>query len=199
MGYLARDVMHKNLIAVHEDTDLRDLAKLFLEKAITGAPVVDDNGDMVGVVSQTDLIYYSLTRDDELRMSSDFYHNVRIEGQHLQRGFQIEDVNTGRASDVMTPVVHSVTETATVESVARLMTRRHIHRVVVRKGLKATGIISALDVLKVLGVAKRNAGSKATTRRVAARKPATRKTTTRKAKGKTKAKARRTARTRAGR
>ncbi len=184
MGYLARDVMHKNLIAVHEDTDLRDLAKLFLEKAITGAPVVDDNGDMVGVVSQTDLIYYSLTRDDELRMSSDFYHNVRIEGQHLQRGFQIEDVNTGRASDVMTPVVHSVTETATVESVARLMTRRHIHRVVVRKGLKATGIISALDVLKVLGVAKRNAGSK---------------TTTRKAKGKTKAKARRTARTRAGR
>ena len=39
----------------------------------------------------------------------------------------------------MTPVVHSVTEAASVESVVRLMTRKHIHRVIVRKGRKVAG------------------------------------------------------------
>ncbi len=48
----------------------------------------------------------------------------------------------------MTPVVHSVTERASLESVARMMTRKHIHRVIVRKGRKVAGIISALDVLR---------------------------------------------------
>ena len=48
----------------------------------------------------------------------------------------------------MTPVVHSVTERAGLDSVAKLMTRKHIHRVIVRKGQKVTGVISALDVLK---------------------------------------------------
>jgi CBS domain-containing protein len=129
--------------------DLRDLARLFLEKGITGAPVVDQDGNLAGVVSQTDLIYYNMTRDDELVFDSLFYQTARVEGRHIPKGFQIEDCNTGCVGDVMTPVVHSVTERASVDSVARLMTRQHIHRVIVRNGRKVTGIISALDVLKL--------------------------------------------------
>jgi CBS domain-containing protein len=149
MPYLARDVMRSNVITVPSSMDLRDLAKLFLEKGITGAPVVDDDGSLAGVISQTDLIYYNLTRDDQLTMDSQFYQSARVEGRHIPTGFQIEDCNTGVVADAMTPVVHSVTETASVESVARLMTRKHIHRVIVRKGRKVAGIISALDVLRV--------------------------------------------------
>ena len=148
--------MSRDVICVRSDTDLRDLAKLFLEKGITGAPVVDADGNLEGVISQTDLLYYSLTRDDELVMDSDFYQAVRVEGGHLPKGFQIEDVNTGRVSDVMTPVVHSVTERASVESVSRMMMRKRIHRVIVRKGRKVAGIISALDVLRSVA---RNASS----------------------------------------
>jgi CBS domain-containing protein len=127
---------------------LRDLARLFLERGITGAPVVDEEDNLAGVISQTDLIYYSLTRSDQLVLDSDFYQTARMEGQHVPTGFQIEDCNTGIVADMMTPVVHSVTERASVDSVARMMTRKHIHRVIVRKGQKVTGIISALDVLK---------------------------------------------------
>jgi len=155
MSYLARDIMKRDVITVPGSLDLRDLARLFLEKGITGAPVVDDNGDLTGVISQTDLIYYNMCRDDELTLDSHFYQTTRVEGHHIPRGFQIEDCNTGCVADVMTPVVHSVTERASVESVARLMTRQHIHRVIVRKGLKISGIISALDVLRVHG--RRNA------------------------------------------
>jgi CBS domain-containing protein len=144
---MARDIMNADVIAVADAMDLRELAKLFLDKGITGAPVVDDGGSLVGVISQTDLIYYSLTRGDELVMDSHFYQNARVEGRHLPAGFQVEDANSGTVADVMTPVVHSVTETTTIESVARLMTRNHIHRVIVRRGRKVTGIISAIDVL----------------------------------------------------
>jgi CBS domain-containing protein len=150
MGWTASDIMNRNVISVRSDMDLRDLAKLFLEKGITGAPVVDSEGELVGVISQTDLLYYNLTRGDELVADSAFYQSVQVEGGYLPRGFQVEDVNTGRVEDVMTPVVHSVPETADVESVARMMTRKHIHRVIVRHGRKVSGIISALDVLRVL-------------------------------------------------
>ncbi len=151
MSYKASDVMVRDVICVRRDMDLRDLAKLFLDRGITGAPVVDREQNLVGVISQRDLLFYNLTRDDELVLDSDFYHRVKVEGQHLPGGFQIEDTNTGSVADVMTPVVHAVSENASLDSIARMMTRKHIHRVIVRRGRKVAGIISALDILKVYG------------------------------------------------
>jgi CBS domain-containing protein len=148
MPTLARDVMIQDVISVPKDMDLRDLSKLFLEKGISGAPVVDEAGSLVGVISQTDLLFYHLSRDDELVLDTDFYATARVDGRKLRTGFQIEDVNTGRVEDAMTPIVHSVTETTPLESVARTMLRKHIHRVIVRKGKKVAGILTALDVLR---------------------------------------------------
>jgi CBS domain-containing protein len=160
MTLVARDIMNPDVIAVPMSMDLRDLARLFLAKGITGAPVVDERGDLAGVISQTDLIFYSLTRDDELKTDSAFYQSARVEGQHVPRGFQIEDCNTGSVGDVMTPLVHAVTERSTVEAVSRLMTRKHIHRVIVRRGRKVAGIISALDVLKARDEGPRDRSSR---------------------------------------
>lgn len=175
MELTARDIMSPNVIQVGEGMDLRDLAKLLLTKNITGAPVVDEHGELAGVVSQTDLIYYNLSRDDELVLPSDFYQRARVEGRHLPSGFQIEDTNTGTVADVMTPVVHAVTEGTAVTAVARLMTRRHIHRVIVRKGRKAVGIISALDVLAAMNqivAAGKKSEKKKKKKKTAARKTA---------------------------
>ena len=150
-GYVAADIMSKHVICVMKDADLRDLGKLFLTKHITGAPVIDRDGDLCGVVSQTDLLFYQLTRDDELVMPSDFYQSARVEGRPLAKGFQIEDINTATVEEVMTPIVHAVVASTPVSTIARMMTRRHIHRVIVRRGMKVAGIISALDVLRVFG------------------------------------------------
>ncbi len=149
MKYIARDIMSRDVICVPRDMDLRDLAKLFLEKGITGAPVLDEEGNLVGVISETDLLYYQLSRGDELVLQSDFYQTVKVEGRYLPSGFQVEDVNTGRVADVMTPVVHSVVETAEIQAIVQLMSRKHIHRVIVRSGRKVSGIISALDILRL--------------------------------------------------
>jgi CBS domain-containing protein len=171
MAYVASDIMSKDVFCVDKSADLRDLAKLFLAKKITGAPVIDGRGDLCGVISQTDLLFYQLSRDDELSVPSDFYSHTKIEGRSLTTGFQIEDVNTATVEEVMTPVVHSVTPQTTVDAVARLMTRRHIHRVIVREGRKAVGIISALDILRVVG------GGSASRKKAAARIAKSRKAT----------------------
>jgi CBS-domain-containing membrane protein len=160
MGYLARDIMNTDVIAVATSMVLRDLARLFLEKGITGAPVIDEQGNLAGVISQTDLIHYSLTRPDHLVLESDFYQTARMEGRHVPTGFQIEDTNTGCVADMMTPVVHSVSERASVEAVALMMMRKHIHRVIVRRGRKVVGVISAIDVLRAQGKSARRPAAK---------------------------------------
>jgi CBS domain-containing protein len=146
----ASDVMSKDVICVGEDMELRELTRLFLDRGITGAPVLDEDGALTGVISQHDLLYYSLTRGDELVLDSDFYQSVRVEGRRLPQGFQVEDANSGRVRDVMTPVVHAVSASTPVVRVAELMTRKHIHRVIVTRGRAVAGIISAVDLLKAL-------------------------------------------------
>ena len=150
MGWLAEDIMSPDVVCVFGDMDLRDLVKLLLDRGITGAPVTTEDGVLTGVVSQSDLLRYNASRDDELVMESDFYRTARVEGRYLPRGFQIDDTNTARVSDVMTPVVHKVKRSTAVEGVARVMRRNHVHRVIVEEKGKVAGIISALDVLAVL-------------------------------------------------
>ena len=170
--------MNSHVVSVRKDMDLKDLAKVFLQEGFTGAPVVDDNGDLVGVISQTDLVYYHLTRGDELVDVSHFYQHARVEGRHIPSGFQIEDYNTGRVADIMTPVVHSVTERAGILTVTRMLTEKHIHRIIVRRGRKAVGIISALDVLRAFTKAARTTSDRpaprAKTSRATAKKTAAR-------------------------
>jgi CBS domain-containing protein len=150
MGWLAEDIMNANVLCVFAEMDLRDLTKLLIDKGITGAPVTTQDGTILGVVSQSDLLRYTISRDDELVVESDFYGTARIEGRHLPRGFQIEDANTATVSDVMTPVVHAVKPSTPVKDIAKAMRKNHIHRVIVQKKEKVVGIISALDVLAVL-------------------------------------------------
>ena len=150
MGWLAEDVMNPDVFCVFADLDLRDLTELLLERGYSGAPVTTEDGTLLGIVSQSDLLRNRISRDDELVVEPDSYGTARLEGSYLPRGFQIEDINTGKVADAMTPVVCSVEESTPVEEVARTMRQRHIHRVVVKRAGKVVGIISSLDLLAVL-------------------------------------------------
>jgi CBS-domain-containing membrane protein len=150
MSRSAQDIMTRDVVSVSADMELRDLAKLFLEKHITGAPVVDEWSKAIGVVSQTDLINYTLSHDDEMRVDLGFYHEARINDVQMPAGFQLADMRAGHVSDIMTPVVHAVSEEDAIEHVAEVMTTNHIHRVIVLRHGRLAGVISALDVLKTM-------------------------------------------------
>jgi CBS-domain-containing membrane protein len=123
----------------------------------------------MGVVSQTDLMRYGSSREEELVLEPEFYQSARLEGQHLPKGFQFVDATTGTVSDVLTPVVHSVKEKTPVADIARLMRSKRVHRVIVERDRRVVGIISALDLVAVLssGAVRRGRGKKTKKKTVA--------------------------------
>ena len=67
-----KDYMSGKLVTFKPDTDILDAIHELVNRQIAGAPVVDGEGGLTGVISQTDLVYYNLTRSDELVLDSNF-------------------------------------------------------------------------------------------------------------------------------
>ncbi len=116
--------MQTDVVTVTPTTPLSTVHRLFIEEEIHGAPVVDDDGFVVGVVSTLDLsraLTDELDPDATLAMS---------------------------AADVMTPEVVSVAPETRVSDVAKLMQDQHIHRVLVVKDRELVGMITTFDLLR---------------------------------------------------
>ncbi len=123
MSLLASDVMVKEVLTVTESTPLKEVAKLFSEKKITGAPVVSAQGELVGVISETDLI---------------------------RKNTSIGAWSPSKAGQIMTRPAVTVAPNDTLQRVCELMFNRRIHRVVVAEGNKICGIITTMDILRVI-------------------------------------------------
>lgn len=145
----AADVMTGSVETVHRGMDIREAISLFQELGISGAPVVDDENHVVGVLSQSDIVRYYLSRDEQLVSDLDFYQRANLEGERLGSSFEVVDTNVARVEEVMSPVTITVDEETPVRDLARLMTAKQIHRVIVTREEIVTGIVSALDLLKI--------------------------------------------------
>jgi CBS domain-containing protein len=151
MKRVTKDIMNSNVITVTSSMDLREAAKTLVEEGITGAPVVDELGNLVGVLSQTDLVEYELTTERELTVEAPFYRRPYDEALHPSRGFQIEALPADTVKDVMTPFVMTVTEEAPIREVAARMAKFLVHRLmVVDADGQLRGIVTSLDVLRWL-------------------------------------------------
>lgn len=144
---LAKEIMRRRVFTVKPEMTLREAARLFIDRQITGAPVLDADGRLVGVLSQTDIV----RRDREVAPEAEVPGYYR-EGEKAlyTSGYQIEDPDFTKVGDVMTPAVLSAGEDATIEELGRLMLKRHIHRVIITKGGRLSGIVTTMDMLRGL-------------------------------------------------
>ena len=148
MKRVAKDIMHPNVVTVTATMDLREAAKIFVEERISGAPVVDELGNLLGVISQSDLVEYELATERELTVEAPFYRRPYDEALHPSRGFQIEELPADTIKDVMTPYLITVAEDTPIREVAARMAECGIHRViVVDQDQQICGIVTSLDVL----------------------------------------------------
>lgn len=147
----ARDVMHPRILTVSEEMTTDDLARYLIEHEISGAPVVDGIGHLIGVVSMTD-IGRAMAETDDLASprSLDFYRNTAADVTLEDLGQRYIEERALLVRDVMTPVIHQVAASAPVAEVARLMIEHHIHRLVVTEGKEPVGILTSLDLLRLL-------------------------------------------------
>lgn len=147
----ARDVMTPGVISVQPDTSVRDLAKLLIEHHISGVPVIDKSGKLVGIVSEGDLMR---------RPESETEHHrswwLKLLVSHDQKVAEYIKTHGQHAADVMTKRVITVQEDATLEKVADTLQKHRIKRAPVMRGEKMTGIVARADLLH--GLIARQAG-----------------------------------------
>jgi predicted transcriptional regulator len=144
-----KDLMSAHIMTVADDMTTGDLARYLVEHEISGAPVVDDQGHLVGVVSMTD-IGRNVAEPAETGPSgaSGFYGDDASDLTLEDLGQRYVEERAVLVRDVMTAAVRQVQVTASVADVARLMVEQHIHRVVVTQGKEPVGIITSMDLLK---------------------------------------------------
>jgi CBS domain-containing protein len=142
--------MSPDIMTVADDMTTDELARYLTEHEISGAPVVDAQGHLVGMVSLTDI-------GREVAEPSEFGSPERSEFYRDTDDLTLEDLaqrsveeRAVAVRDVMTPVVHQVPASASVAKAARIMIEHHIHRLVVTQGKEPVGIITSMDLLRVV-------------------------------------------------
>ncbi len=146
-----KDPMNPDVMTVADDMTTDALAQYLIEREISGAPVVDSQGHFIGVVSMTDIGRDMAEPSDvESSRRSGFYRDVAVDLTLEDLGQRYVEERAVTVRDVMTPVIHQVPVTAPASEAARLMIDQHIHRLVVTQGKQPVGIITSLDLLKVV-------------------------------------------------
>jgi CBS domain-containing protein len=141
----AADLMNPKVLAVREDMTLRELAAYLIHHQITGAPVEDGGGRLVGVVSTVDIAEAMLADPGEAGPEGP---EKLGEGDEADEPYLPEDDVLVR--DIMTPAIESVPEDATVSEVASRMLDSHVHRLLVTRDGRPVGIITTSDLLGLL-------------------------------------------------
>ena len=151
----AREVMNSEILTVTEDMTVHELATFLTDHEISGAPVEDLDGRLIGVVSTTDLArnaFESGSAEDS--DEHPFYHSwatARLDPEDMEE-LHVEEEGM-QVRDIMTPTVFAVDAEAPVSHVAQSMLDGHLHRLLVIDGQKVVGIISTSDLLRLLAEA----------------------------------------------
>ena len=142
----AKDIMTSDVITTTRDQPIKELSELFVTHKINGVPVVDDNGGVIGVVTQGDLI----EQQKNLHIPTVIALFDAVLFMESAKKFEEEAKKlTGKTVDDIyhrNPI--TVTPSTEVNEVATLMAEKDVHTVPVVSGGKLVGIIGKLDVIK---------------------------------------------------
>jgi CBS domain-containing protein len=139
-------IMTRMTYCVRPEVSIETLASLLLDHRMSGVPVVNEEGQPVGVVSKTDLLRHLHERGDtpeteETRPSADI--------AALGPGFHATRVDVTKVADIMMPVVFAIEQDVRIVEAAALMAGEGVHRLaVVDDKLAVIGIVSTLDVVR---------------------------------------------------
>lgn len=161
MDVRAKQLMHSSLITIPAHASLRDAVRTFEEYKISGAPVVDEVGALIGVLSAADIA--RTNHMDESRSEYEratYYHRNPLVDQNevdwdedaftCPDSFSPEILPAESVREWMSQRIVSVDEEAPLKEVCKVMTDERIHRAIVTKDGIATGIVTTLDIVRFL-------------------------------------------------
>ena len=150
---LAKDIMTKDVVVLSANETIKGATKKFAEHNISGSPVVDKNDQIIGILSESDILAALKTHYKELKM---VYPSTIIGVHFIELSKQKElfaafkEVGDAPISDVMQKKVFSVASDEPVEAVIKRMNENSINRIPVVDNKKLQGIITRGDIIKGL-------------------------------------------------
>ncbi len=144
---LAKDIMTTEVVTVHPDDNVEKVAQLLLEHHISGLPVVDKDGKLVGVVTEGDLVFR------EKKVRAPLFVMIFDSLIYLEKPKRfIEEIRrtvAQKVDELMSTKLYTVGPDASIEEVATIIVDRNINRVpVVDADKRLLGIISRQDVIR---------------------------------------------------
>ncbi|MDH3628364.1 MAG: CBS domain-containing protein [Acidobacteriota bacterium] len=142
-------MMARDVAVVRCDEDVHELEKRMIRERVHGLPVVDEDGTVIGVVSQTDLIawHYNCGVDGASFYDQRILMPTGTDGRNLR----LTDIRSATVDEIMSPIVYCIRPDQTPAAAAALMINRQVHRlIVVDEEARVLGILSAADLLHAI-------------------------------------------------
>ncbi len=148
----AKDIMSSEVEVIRSTMTVREAATFLIDHEISGAPVEDDSGELVGVLSLTDIARCTAEGGGGLGGGDHAFYRGRWE--EVANREDLADVHfedeSRRVGDIMTPVIMAVDTEVSVGLVAQTMLEGHVHRLLVTDDSKVVGIVSSSDLLQLV-------------------------------------------------
>jgi CBS domain-containing protein len=138
-----RDVMSRDVVAVHPTTPLKETARLMSTYGISGLPVIDDAGSVVGVVSEADFLIKE--RGSEAVRGGPL---ERFLGESRETHATRSKIGAVTAGEMMTVPALTIEPEASLREAAELMVRERINRLPVVRGGSLIGIVTRADLVR---------------------------------------------------
>ncbi len=144
----ASDIMTTEVITVKKNTNLKDLARILYDHQINGVPVVDDEGSLIGIICESDLI----RRDKKLHIPTVVAIFDAVLYLERPKSFEkeVQRLNATTVEDLYTKEVVTVDEKAPIDEIATIMTEKKIYTIPVMDGDRLVGIIGKADLVRTL-------------------------------------------------
>lgn len=144
----ARDIMNREVITITDDATIKELARVLSIHQISGVPVIDDKGKLVGVVTESDLIYQ--TKKVHIPTVITILDSVF----YLENPDKMEDemkkMAGTKVKDILTSKPVTVTEETPLDEIATIMAEKNMHTLpVVNKDI-LVGVIGKKDIIRTL-------------------------------------------------
>jgi CBS domain-containing protein len=144
----AEDLMGPNPISLRSEAAVDEAIHLFTEKGITAAPVIDEAGRPIGVVSRSDLLIHRHERESRFPAAPEYFFAPKFDAAAPAGN---RPTVKATVADVMTPAVFAVAPDTPVARVVSDMVGLHVHRLfVVDEAGVLVGVITTMDVLRHL-------------------------------------------------
>ncbi len=144
----AGDIMTSEIITVKKETSLKELARILYQRNINGVPVVDDEGRLIGIICEIDLI----KKDKRLHIPTVVAVFDAVIYLESSKSFkkELERINATVVGDLYTKKVTTVDEKTPIDQIATLMTNEKIYTIPVLDGDRLVGVIGKADLIRTL-------------------------------------------------